>query len=74
MCVTSGQTLDSVVVCFLKRMHVSDPIHHAVGQTYPRGRGAVIRCPRRGEREVQFVDAETAGSDSVEFLQLVLPS
>ena len=53
---------------------MADPAHDAIDQTYPRGRGAVIRGARRGELEVQLVDTETAGRDSVEFLQLVLSS
>lgn len=49
-----------------------DPAHDAIDQTYPHGRGAVIRGARRGELEIQLVVAEAAGGDGVEFLQLVL--
>ena len=50
----------------------SDPTHDTIGQTYPRRRGTVIRDPRRSDRKVQFVDAETACSDGVEPLPVVL--
>ena len=50
----------------------SDPTHNTIGQTYPRRRGTVIRDPRRSDRKVQFVDAETARSDGVEPLSVVL--
>jgi len=50
----------------------SDPTHDAIGQTYPRRRGTVIRDPRRSDRKVQFVDAETARSDGVEPLPVRL--
>lgn len=51
---------------------LSDPAHDAIDQTYPHGRGAVIRGARRGELEIQLVVAEAADGDGVEFLQLVL--
>ena len=49
-----------------------DPTNDAIGQSYPQGRGTVIRGPRRSKREVRFVDAETARSDGVEPLPVVL--
>jgi hypothetical protein len=38
---------------------VSDPAHDAIDQTYPHGRGGVIRGARRGELRIQLVGAET---------------
>jgi hypothetical protein len=49
-----------------------DPAHDAIDQTYPHGRGAVSCGAGGGELKIQLVDAETAGPNSVEFLQLVL--
>jgi len=51
-----------------------DPTHDAIAQTCPQGRGTIIRGPRRSERKVQFVVAETAHSDGVEPLPVVLPT
>jgi len=50
----------------------SDPTHDTISQTYPQGQGTDIRGPRRNERKVQFVDAETARSDDVEPLPVGL--
>ena len=46
--------------------------HDAIDQIYPRGRRTVVRGPRRSEHKVQFVDVETACSDGVEPLPVVL--
>ena len=54
-----------------KRSH-SDRPHDTTDQAYPQGRGTVVRGPRRSERKVQFVGADTARSDGVESLPVVL--